>query len=205
MMRTLRRSIRGLVVAVAFVALTGCASDGPAGRPPPTQEVLRQWCDQVYREAGEVFAAQTEFAEVDNGLGLTGGKGSVSCHDDGWTFKLGERPVRVELALLFTPLGDSGEPRSDYCASDGVRIQTPATGHEERTTAGQRYCFSWYRGESAQSASTGFVDRRTAVFMMWDIGYDGDAFDTGGSLGPLLSKANETVVKHLHASFDHEN
>jgi hypothetical protein len=194
------RSAQGLVAAALIVAAgcgTGTASSR-VGQAAPSDQVLRQLCDESYEAAYAQFAAAGEVSRTESTLGLTGGADSVACAGDAWTF---QTAAAVEMALIFNPVADPADPRDDYCDTDGVNVNLPVTGFEEREFDGNPYCFSWYSDDRAHGASASYVDRSTEVFLVWSIDSDGDPFDTGTEIGSPFSVANEAVLAGIHEAF----
>jgi hypothetical protein len=167
--------------------------------------MLAQLCDESYETAYAQLAVAGQVTRVENSLGLSGAAGSVECEGDAWMIEVdGRQDARVEMAMIFNAVADPGEPEEDYCDTEGVNVQLPMTGFEEREFDGNPYCFSWYSGDPAQSASVSYVDRSTEIYLTWHITLDGDAFDTGTHLGSVLSAANDAVLAGLYERFSEE-
>jgi hypothetical protein len=194
------RQLRGLVAA-ALVVAAGCGSgtEHPrVGQAAPSDQELRQLCDESYDTASARFAAAGEVAATENSLNLTGGEGAVECQGDAWTVGTA---TRVEMALIFKAVADPGDPADDYCETGGVTVNLPNSGFEEREFDGNPYCFSWYSDDRAHGASASYVDRSTEVFLVWNIESDGDPFDTATEIGSSFSAANDAVLAGIYEVF----
>jgi hypothetical protein len=185
--------------------VAGCGSEETrASRAAPAEQVLAQLCDESVETARAQLAVAGQVARIDNSLGLSGAADSVECEGDAWTIEVDGQQARVETAMIFNAVADPGEPEADYCDTEGVNVQLPVTGFEEREFDGNPYCFSWYSGDPAQSASISYVDMSTEIYLTWHITFDGDAFDTDTPLGSLLAAANDAVLAGIYERFSEE-
>lgn len=192
----------GLMAAVALVMVAGCGTGSARfGRSAPAESVLRQLCEAAYETAGARLADAGPVTKTQNSMGLTGGAGSVTCDGDAWLLDGDEGSgVKVEMALIFKTVADPSSPETDYCDTDGVTVQVPSSGFEARKFGKHPYCFSWYRGDPAQSASSSYVDRSTEVYLMWNVDSTADVF-AGDQPDEPLSSANDAVLAGIYAGF----